>query len=267
MVGVNHPPVVLSLVDLKVNKGFRIAGALMHVYIFRIFCQSLIDIISALYDAIDDTPPFDIEPGAVRFGNKAYRDWFVKMQEIVATELEKCLASIPGAATELTTYLSESFGNATRIDYGTGHETNFIAFCLALDKIGFLTKADDRAVVLALFNEYLLLCRRLQVKRLFGVLHSHFPVAFIICKKTNVTKKNAYCVQIDYRMEPAGSHGVHSLDDFQFLCYLYGSVQLGSQGDGLQPCDFPKQEVVDKYADKYMFLQVILQVHLTTGLR
>jgi len=192
--------------------------------------QSLIDIISALYDAIDDTPPFDIEPGAVRFGNKAYRDWFAKMQEIVATELEKCLASIPGAASELTTYLSESFGNATRIDYGTGHETNFIAFCLALDKIGFLNKADDRAVVLALFNEYLLLCRRLQ---------------------------------IDYRMEPAGSHGVHSLDDFQFLCYLYGSVQLGSQGDGLQPCDFPKQEVVDKYADKYMFLQVVLHVHVT----
>ena len=57
-------------------------------------------------------------------------------------------------------------------------------------------------------------------------------------------------------MEPAGSHGVHSLDDFQFLCFLYGSVQLGSQSE-LQPCDFPRPEIVDRDGHKYMFLQAI----------
>lgn len=113
-------------------------------------------------------------------------------------------------------YLCESFGNATRIDYGTGHETNFIAFLCCLDLVGVVNKSDDRALILALFQRYLVLVRRLQ---------------------------------IDYKMEPAGSHGVHSLDDYQFLCFLYGSIQLGSQGD-LQPADFPKPEVVEAHKDK-----------------
>lgn len=36
------------------------------------------------------------------------------------------------AAPELATYLADSFGNPTRIDYGTGHETTFVAllYCL-----------------------------------------------------------------------------------------------------------------------------------------
>ncbi len=36
------------------------------------------------------------------------------------------------AAAELASYFADSFGNATRIDYGTGHETTFVAllYCL-----------------------------------------------------------------------------------------------------------------------------------------
>ena len=36
------------------------------------------------------------------------------------------------AAPELSTYLADSFGNPTRIDYGTGHEATFVAllYCL-----------------------------------------------------------------------------------------------------------------------------------------
>lgn len=66
-------------------------------------------------------------------------------------------------------------------------------------------------------------------------------------------------------MEPAGSHGVHSLDDFQFLCFLYGSVQLGSQGD-LVPGDFVRPEVIDRDGDKFMFLQAIRHIcYVKTG--
>ena len=66
-------------------------------------------------------------------------------------------------------------------------------------------------------------------------------------------------------MEPAGSHGVHSLDDFQFLCFLYGSVQMGSQGD-LVPGDFVRPEVIDRDGDKFMFLQAIRHIcHVKTG--
>jgi hypothetical protein len=36
------------------------------------------------------------------------------------------------AAPELASFFADSFGNATRIDYGTGHETTFVAllYCL-----------------------------------------------------------------------------------------------------------------------------------------
>ena len=42
----------------------------------------------------------------------------------------------PISKVELTPYLTESFGNATRIDYGTGHETNFMTWLYCLSRIG-----------------------------------------------------------------------------------------------------------------------------------
>ena len=38
----------------------------------------------------------------------------------------------------------ESFGNPTRIDYGTGHEMNFVMFLSTLFMVGALNKDEDR---------------------------------------------------------------------------------------------------------------------------
>ena len=47
-------------------------------------------------------------------------------------KLPICEFGRASAAAELASYFADSFGNATRIDYGTGHETTFVAllYCL-----------------------------------------------------------------------------------------------------------------------------------------
>lgn len=97
------------------------------------------------------------------------------------------------AIPEIVAYLVEGFGNATRIDYGTGHEISFIMFLCCLFKIGFLKMADRAATGCQIFPRYLEVVRKLQQT---------------------------------YRMEPAGSHGVWSLDDYQFVPFIWGSSQL-----------------------------------------
>lgn len=89
--------------------------------------------------------------------------------------------------------MSESFGNSVRIDYGTGHELSFIFFLCALFKAEIFTEEDSVACALRLFNSYLIFVRRLQK---------------------------------EYHLEPAGSQGVWSLDDFQFVPFVWGSAQL-----------------------------------------
>ncbi|KAG8252860.1 Serine/threonine-protein phosphatase 2A activator [Homalodisca vitripennis] len=97
------------------------------------------------------------------------------------------------AIPEIKEYLVESFGNSTRIDYGTGHEMSFCMFLCCLFKIGAFVAADNLAVVCKVFNRYMVLVRRLQTV---------------------------------YKMEPAGSRGVWALDDFQFIPFIWGSSQL-----------------------------------------
>ena len=73
------------------------------------------------------------------------------MREILPPELS-------GAAVELASYFAESWGNATRIDYGTGHETTFVAWLACLEQIGLLTPADLEATAFRAFNTYALCC-------------------------------------------------------------------------------------------------------------
>ena len=83
---------------------------------------------------IDEVPPIE-QP--MRFGNKAFR---TLMDKVIAASDEK-LASFcnaPGferAIPEIKVYWEESFGHYERIDYGTGHELNFIAFLFCMFKL------------------------------------------------------------------------------------------------------------------------------------
>ena len=94
---------------------------------------------------------------------------------------------------ELSGYLEDSFGNSQRVDYGTGHETTFFVFFYCLYKGGILQREDLPAALLLVFPAYLKVCRHLQTI---------------------------------YWLEPAGSHGVWCLDDYQLLPFVFGAAQL-----------------------------------------
>ncbi len=70
--------------------------------------------------------------------------------------------SLKAAATELVPYLIDSLGNETRIDYGTGHETTFVAFLYCLSRLGVFREEDEVALVSQVFRAYLHLMRKVQ---------------------------------------------------------------------------------------------------------
>ncbi|XP_016052118.1 PREDICTED: serine/threonine-protein phosphatase 2A activator isoform X1 [Miniopterus natalensis] len=192
--------------------------------------EKLVALLNTLDRWIDETPPMD-QPS--RFGNKAYRTWYAKLDQeaenLVATVVPTHLAA---AVPEVAVYLKESVGNSTRIDYGTGHEAAFAAFLCCLCKIGVLRVDDQIAIVFKVFNRYLEVMRKLQ--------------------KT-------------YRMEPAGSQGVWGLDDFQFLPFIWGSSQLIDH-PYLEPRHFVDEKAVNENHKDYMFLECILFItEMKTG--
>ncbi|XP_030063718.1 serine/threonine-protein phosphatase 2A activator isoform X1 [Microcaecilia unicolor] len=192
--------------------------------------EKLVALLNTLDCWIDETPP---EEQPSRFGNKAFRTWYNKLDQeaenLVATVIPHQLCA---AAPEVAVYLKESVGNPTRIDYGTGHEAAFAAFLCCLCKIGVLQVDDQMAIVFKVFSRYLEVMRKLQ--------------------KT-------------YRMEPAGSQGVWGLDDFQFLPFIWGSAQLIDHPT-LEPRHFLAEKVVSDNHKDYMFLECILFItQMKTG--
>jgi serine/threonine-protein phosphatase 2A activator len=56
------------------------------------------------------------------------------------------------AIPELKAYFKNSFGNGTRIDYGSGHELSFCAWMCALAMLRVFEKEDFQALVLRVFT-------------------------------------------------------------------------------------------------------------------
>lgn len=223
----------------------------------------LSDFFPFLNKLVDDIPLENMEQQ--RFGNRAKREFHRRMEAVIVDWSRRLVDTLPEysgrdieeytydpgshrfvvrsasppvtrrsdeakrrLAVEMAEYLKDSFGNATRLDYGTGHELHFFLFlviCLEElgDKGGTLivspaererdafvpssidrpapvpaeglsrTKALRQQMVLFVFQEYLNFVRRLQ---------KH------------------------YSLEPAGSHGVWGLDDYHHIPYILGAAQL-----------------------------------------
>lgn len=212
---------------------------------------------------VDDFPPETANGStiSIRFGNPAFRKWHSRLLErsdaiITAIlharddpSLTPELACQRGKDTasgvlelhgdnsvlQVSPYLHESFGHAVRLDYGTGHESSFLVFLLILSKVKCLGEESTlclstlKAVTLSIFDQYLKVTRRLQT---------------------------------DYRLEPAGSHGVWGLDDYHCLPFYFGACQLkGAAARGTCELSDPQcittEQTLREYGDTWMYLGCI----------
>ena len=127
------------------------------------------------------------------------------------------------AAPELAYYWIESWGNSTRIDYGTGHEMFMATWLCSLEVLGVTKDDDHAALILRCFNQYLILMRR---------------------------------IQRTYMLEPAGSHGVWSLDDYQALPFVFGSAQL-LHHKHITPKGIRQADIVDNFSKDYIYMACV----------
>ena len=223
---------------------------------------------------VDEIPPSTTEN--IRFGNPAFRLWHARLVErsegILRAILETrdCkdddVVTVEEAAhrglqatkektednqetpkdasiAQVSCYLHDSFGHATRLDYGTGHESSFLVLLLILSKVKCLGKEEApsiatlRATTLSIFTQYLKLTRRLQT---------------------------------DYRLEPAGSHGVWGLDDYHCLPFYFGACQLHAAASAsptsslrletdllTNPTCVSDESILKDYGDRYLYLSCI----------
>ena len=184
--------------------------------------QPLYDYLTKMDSLIDEIPPVE-QP--MRFGNKSFKTWLDKVKETFAEEIVKILPdeNMQKAIIELEVYFLESFGHYERVDYGTGHELNFLGFLMSLYKIGLYTQEHFVGVVNKIFQRYLTLCRRLQTV---------------------------------YLLEPAGSHGVWGLDDYQHLPFIFGAGQLVGH-DEWTPDIIHDNSVLETNLNDYMYFGCI----------
>lgn len=116
---------------------------------------------------------------------------------------------------ELRAYLADSFGSFVRIDYGSGHEVNFIAWLAYLYRLGLfeqIPQAAEGNSQPAVFQP-----TRVEQQLASQVIPLYLQVVWNL--------------QDRYALEPAGSHGVWGLDDYQFIPYVVGAAQLRMQDE------------------------------------
>ncbi|GAA6035695.1 hypothetical protein JCM8097_004975 [Rhodosporidiobolus ruineniae] len=124
---------------------------------------------------------------------KAFKHWLGRVEEATDVLNRDLVSPAQSAALpELHAHLLASFGSASRLDYGTGHELSFLCYLLVLRLVGVLTAEDEASVVRSIFPVYREVVARLQKA---------------------------------FKLEPAGKMGIWAVDAHGHLVYHFGASQ------------------------------------------
>ncbi|KYK55541.1 phosphotyrosyl phosphatase activator [Drechmeria coniospora] len=189
--------------------------------------KAILKILDGAEELVKKCPPDD--QGGSRFGNKAFCRFLDLLRENSPGWHRSLGLDNEAAISEAAAYLDQSFGNRSRIDYGSGHELNFLMWLLCLYQLGLVRSTDFKPIVLRVFNRYLNLMRT---------------------------------IQMAYYLEPAGSHGVWGLDDYQFLPFLFGAAQL-LHHPYITPRSIHQDLTIEEFGRDYLYLGQINFVNST----
>ena len=207
-----------------------------------------------------------------RFGNKAFRTFLTRLEGRVdewhddwlglGIELESGGEPEIGernghgrvtATDEVSTYLLHAFGSGARLDYGSGHELNFILWLLCLNRLHLLPQSPSLNTAPASVPSNASSSSSAAEKSVptFPLIALHlFPLYLRLAR----------LIQSTYYLEPAGSHGVWGLDDHQFLPFLFGAAQLVGHPI-LTPRSVHNDLLLEEYGGEYLYLDQIAYVN------
>ena len=155
---------------------------------------------------------------------KDFHTYLVQNYENIMMNSVLKLENIPkNLVLELKSYFIDSFGNPSRMDYGTGHELNFLCFLFVLYKADLYTENDFPFLALNIFFKYVIFMRKLQT---------------------------------NYVLEPAGARGVWGLDEYQFIPFIFGAAQLINNKE-ITPKGILDDEILKTYKNEFIYLDCV----------